>query len=145
MLISWVPRISYSYYGTYLDNAGKELPKHYIVIDDFLAALTALYGPLLALIFYSKTLDARRAWMFNLRCILSLITDIDVDYRNSCVSIISIQDSKIATPRLDRSQSGISLRLWGGSSSSKQAKSTFDIQDEEVNPISNVVRISEGL
>ena len=145
MLISWVPRISYSYYGTYLDNAGKELPKHYIVIDDFLAALTALYGPLLALIFYSKTLDARRAWMFNLRCILSLITDIDVDDRNSCVSIISIQDSKIATPRLDRSQSGLSLRLWGGSSSSKQAKSTFDIQDEEVNPISNVVRISEGL
>ena len=82
--------------------------------------------------------------MFNLRCILSLITDIDVDDRNSCVSIISIQDSKIATPRLDRSQSGISLRLWGGSSS-KQSKSTFDIQDQEVNPISNVVRISNEL
>ena len=141
MLISWVPRISYSYYGTYLDNAGKELPNHYIVIDNYLAAITALYGPFLAMIFYTKTLDARRAWMFNLRCILSLITDMDVDDRSSCTSIISVQDSKIATPR---SFSGISLRLWGASSS-KQAKSPFDIQDEEVNPISNVVRISNEL
>jgi len=144
MMIAWVPRIIYSYYGTFLEKAGKELPNHYVVIDNYLTAWTALYGPLLALIFYTKTLDARRAWMFNLRCILSLITDIDVDDRNSCVSIISIQDSQIAAPRLDRSQSGISLRLWGASSS-KQAKSPFDIQDQEVNPISNVVRISNEL
>jgi hypothetical protein len=75
---------------------------------------------------------------------LYLLTDVDIDDRSTCSSIISIEDSQIATSRLNRAQSGMSLQLWGASRS-EQLKSPFDIQDEEVNPISNVVRISEGL
>jgi hypothetical protein len=147
MLIAWMPSTIYAYYGNYIENTGKKLPNHYGVILDYLNAITALCGPLLALIFYTKTLDARRAWMYNLRCILYILTDVDVDDRSTCSSIISIEDSQIATSRLNRAQSGLSLQLWGASraSRSEQVKSPFDIQDEEVNPISNVVRISEGL
>jgi hypothetical protein len=144
MLVAWVPLTIFAYYLNYLQNTDKKLPNHAAVIYDYLNAITALYGPFLALIFYTKTLDARRAWMYNLRCILYVITDIDMDDRSTCSSIISIEDSQIATLRLNIAQSGMSLQLWGASRS-EQVKSPFDIQDEEVNPISNVVRISEGL
>jgi hypothetical protein len=144
MLIAWMPGMIFARYNIYLDNTGKGLPPHLFVIGDYLDAVNALYGPLLALIFYTKTLDARRAWMYNLRCILYVLTDVDMDDRSTCSSIISIEDSQIAAARLNRAQSGISLQLWGASRS-EQVKSPFDIQDEEVNPISSVVRISEGL
>ena len=144
MLIAWMPGMIFARYNIYLDNSGKKLPHHIFVIGDYLQAINALYGPLLALIFYTKTLEARRAWMYNLRCILYVLKDIDVDDRSTCSSIISIEDSQIAASRLNRAQSGLSLQLWGASRS-KQVKSPIDIQDEEVNPISNVVRISEGL
>ena len=144
MLIAWTPSKIFAYYGNQLDNIGKKLPPHKFVIFNYLNAINALYGPYLALIFYTKTLDARRAWMYNLRCILYVLTDVDMDDRSTCSSIISIEDSQIAASRLNRAQSGLSLQLWGASRS-EQLKSPFDIQDEEVNPISNVVRISEGL
>jgi hypothetical protein len=134
MLIAWVPSTIYGYYGNYLQNTDKEFPHHFFVINDYLSAINALYGPLLALIFYKKTLDARRAWMYNLRCILYVLTDVDMDDRSTCSSIISIEDSQIATSRLNRAQSGMSLQLWGASRN-EQVKSPFDIQDEEVNPI----------
>ena len=121
-------------------NTDKELPYHVYVILDYLLAINALYGPLLALIFYTKTLDARRAWMYNLRCILYVLTDVELDDRSTCSSILSIADSQISTSRLNRPQ----LQLWGARSND-QLRSPFDIQDEEVNPIPNVVRISEGL
>jgi hypothetical protein len=144
MLVAWVPSTIYSYHLNYLLSNDKKLPPHAYVIFDYLNAITALYGPLLALIFYTKTVDARRAWMYNLRCILYVLTDVDMDDRSTCSSIISIEDSQIAAARLNRAQSGISLQLWGASRS-EQVKSPFDIHDEEVNPISSVVRISEGL
>ena len=144
MLIAWVPSTIFSYYLNYLENNDKKLPPHTAVINGYLNAIAALYGPLLALIFYTKTLEARRAWMYNLRCILYVLTDVDMDDRSTCTSIISIEDSQIAASRLNRAQSGMSLQLWGASRS-EQLKSPFDIRDEEVNPISNVVRISEGL
>ena len=144
MLIAWMPSRIFAYYSNYLQNNDKKFPPHTFVIFNYLNAITALYGPLLALIFYTRTIDARRAWMYNLRCILYVLTDVDMDDRSTCSSIISIEDSQIAASRLDRAQSGISLQLWGASRS-EQVKSSFDIQDEEVNPISNVVRISEGL
>ena len=144
MLIAWMPGIIFARYNIYLDNTGKKLSHHIFVIGDYLQAINALYGPLLALIFYTKTLEARRAWMYNLRRILYVLTDADMDDRSTCSSIISIEDSQIAASRLNRAQSGISLQLWGASRS-EQVKSPFDIQDEEVNPISDVVRISEGL
>jgi hypothetical protein len=144
MLIAWMPSTIFAYYGNYIENNDKKLPHHAWVIIDYLNAINALYGPLLALIFYMKTVDARRAWMYNLRCILYVLTDVDMDDRSTCSSIISIEDSQIATSRLNRAQSGLSLQLWGASRS-EQLKSPFVIQDEEVNPISNVVRISEGL
>jgi hypothetical protein len=138
MMIAWVPGIIYAYHLNYLLNAGKKLPYHAYVTVDYLTTLNALYGPLLALIFYTRTLDARRAWMYNLRCILYVITYIDMDDRTSCSSIISIEDYQIAA---SRAQSGISLQLWGATSSSnKQTNSSaFDIQDQEVNPISSII------
>ena len=145
MLIAWVPSAIYGYYIYYLESNVKELPCYSKVITDYLNAINALYGPLLALIFYTKTLDARRAWMYNLRCILYVLTDVDVDDRSTCSSILSIEDSQITNSRLNRAlQSGMSFQLWGVSRS-EQVKSIFDIQDQEVNPISDVVRISEGL
>jgi len=144
MMIAWVPGISYAHYLNYLWDTGKKLPHHAYVTVDSLATLNVLYGPLLALIFYTRTLEARRAWMYNLRCILYVITDVDVDDRTTCSSIISIEDSQIAASRVNRAQSGISLQLWGATSSTdKQTSSAFDIQDQEVNPISEIKRISE--
>jgi hypothetical protein len=144
MLVAWMPSKIFAYYLNYVLNTSKKLPHHAWVIAGYLNAVNALYGPLLALIFYTKTLDARRAWMYNLRCILYVLTDVDMDDRSTCTSIISIEDSQIAASRLNRAQSGMSLQLWGASRS-EQLKSPFYIQDEEVNPISKVVRISEGL
>ena len=140
MLIAWVSGTIYAHYYNYLVVTGKKLPHHTFVIVDYLNAISALYGPLLALIFYTKTVDARRAWMYNLRCILYILTDVELDDRSTCSSILSIEDSQIITSRLNRPQ----LQLWGSRSNDK-LRSPFDIQDEEVNPIPNVVRISEGI
>jgi len=98
---------------------------------NYLDTFNALYGPLLALIFYTKTLDARRAWIYNFRRILRLEVDLDMDDRSTCSSIISVQDSEVVT-------SG----LWQGNS---QLIHPFNIHNQEVNPISSVVRISEQL
>jgi len=56
MVISWVPSTIYGYYIFNLEIAGKNLPHHNVVIVGYLNAINALYGPLLALIFYTKTL-----------------------------------------------------------------------------------------
>jgi hypothetical protein len=109
----------------------RELPYHAHVIENYLLAITALYGPLLALIFYTKTLEARRAWIRNFKQLYHFITNSKTkedEDEERCGSIISIQDSEVVTSS-----------LWEGSN---QLMQPFN---QEVNPISNVVRISEQL
>jgi len=118
-----------------------EIPYHAFVIGGYLQAFCALYGPLLALIFYTKTLEARRAWIQIFRRLFYRIEDIDVDERSTCTSIISIHDIEIETSS-SRAQSDISIGLWRDGS---QLKTPLNIQDQEVNPMSNVLRISEEL
>ena len=104
MIIAWVPGTIYAYYGNYVINSGKKIPYHYVVIGDYLNAINALYGPLLSLIFYTKTLDARRAWIQIFRQLFYLTVDSkagveatgDVE-RRTCTSIISIHDIEITT------------------------------------------------
>ena len=75
MLIAWVPSTIYIYYSLNLENSGKGLPYNNTVIIDYLNAINALYGPLLALIFYTKTLEARRAWISNFKRLHRFITN----------------------------------------------------------------------
>jgi len=91
-------------YLIYLQNteARKELPNHIFVINDYLTAINALYGPLLALIFYTKTLEARRAWIRNFRRLYHFITNSNADMdedkgEERCGSIISVDDIEITT------------------------------------------------
>jgi hypothetical protein len=146
MLIAWMPATIYGFYISALINE-KGFPDHYFVTFNYLASLNVLYGPLLALIFYTKTLDARRAWMYNLRCILHVTADVDIDERSSCSSIISIQDIEMSNSSY-RTQSAVSMlinRLWGGSYR-KDPNNLLNVQQVEgVNPISNAVRIPEAL
>ena len=146
MLIAWVPSTIYGFYSSVLINE-KGFPDHYFVTYNYLASLNVLYGPLLALIFYTKTLDARRAWIYNLRCILHVTADVDIDERSSCSSIISIQDIEMSNSSY-RTQSAVSMlinRLWGGSYR-KDPNNLLNVQQVEgVNPISNAVRIPEAL
>jgi hypothetical protein len=140
MLITWVPGTIFAYYFNVLANRN-EIPYHAFVIADYLNACYALYGPLLALIFYTKTLDARRAWIRIFRRVYYGIEDTDVDERSTCTSIISIHDIEIETSD-SRAQSDISIGLWRDSS---QLKTPLNIQDQDVNPMSSVLRISEEL
>ena len=78
MLITWVPSIIWGFHGDFLTStAVKVTTKHYYVIADYLNACQALYGPLLALIYYSKKQDARRAWIHNFRRLYHFITEAD--------------------------------------------------------------------
>ena len=102
MIIAWVPGTIYAYHANYLINSGKELTYDNFVIANYLNAINALYGPFLTLIFYTKTLDARRAWILNFRQLYNFITNSKVDedeveIRISCTSIISIHDIEVAT------------------------------------------------
>jgi len=133
MLVAWVPSTVWGFKGDYTSSADKNQakPYQYFVIADYLSACQALYGPLLATIFYSKTLDARRALLYNLRCIVYTITEADIDERTTCSSIISIEDKSVG---------GISLSnmMW----SKKEIKVPNSIKlasimnnGDEINPI----------
>ena len=91
-------------YLIYLQDNEASLPQHIFVINDYLTAINALYGPLLALIFYTKTLEARRAWISNFRRLYHFITNSrtneDEDKgegEERCGSIISVDDIEITT------------------------------------------------
>lgn len=107
MLISWIPSIAYSFYfNTYIIKHGVKPPNGELVLN-YLTALNVLYGPLLAFIFYTKTLDARRAWLQNFKNISSLIFKVEIDDRRSCDSILSIDDfrmTEIELKSIDSSQ-----------------------------------------
>jgi hypothetical protein len=55
---------------------------------------------LIKLIFYTKTQDARRAWLSNMRYIYRIVTSKDVDIgiedRSTCSSILSIDDRSMS-------------------------------------------------
>ena len=101
MLIAWVPGTISGSYLIYLQGAKKELPYHILVINNYLTAINALNGPLLALIFYSKTLEARQAWIRNFRRLYNFINskvDLEEDEdEERCGSIISTNDIEITT------------------------------------------------
>jgi len=152
MIVSWMPGVLAGLAGAIYKTKGDKLPPNHILLFDYLSAFNSMYGPLLALIFYTKTVDARRAWMYNLRCILNLFTNVNVDDRSSCSSILSIKDSEISS----------NFSIWSKIKSSftfgsdkrqpllglgNHSMSTIQ-EEEEVNRISsssNILRISEAL
>jgi hypothetical protein len=89
--------------------------------------------------------------MYNLRCILNLFTNVNVDDRSSCSSILSVKDSEITSNASIWSKIKSSFTF---SSDKRQPllglgnHSMSTIQEEEVNRISsssNILRISEAL
>ena len=97
MMITWVPSQAYNiYFFSYQSTHSNRIPPKGYVILDYLQALNVLYGPFLSIIFYTKTLDARRAWMHNLRGITYVTTSIDIDDRTTCSSIISMDDVRVS-------------------------------------------------
>jgi len=104
MILAWLPGTIYAYYGNYRINTGQKVPYHDLVIAECLDAINALYGPLLALIFYTKTLDARQAWIHIFRQWFHMTVDPKADIeiigdveRRTCTSIISIHDIEITS------------------------------------------------
>ena len=102
MLITWMPGTLYGAYSFNLESNGKGLPYHNVVIAGYLNAINALFGPLLSLIFYTKTLEARQAWIRNFRRLYNFITNSKADLEEDegeerCGSIISINDIEITT------------------------------------------------
>jgi len=100
MLVAWIPSQAYAFYFSQVLNSKQELPPHIFVIFNYLLAISALYGLFLSVIFYTKTQDARRAWLSNIRYIYRMITnkdiDIGIDDRSTCSSILSIDDRSLS-------------------------------------------------
>jgi len=161
LMITWLPSQAYAFYFlSYASQHSQKYPKNGIVILDYLNALNVLYGPLLSLIFYTKTLDARRAWMHNLRGILYVTMNIDIDDRTTCASIMSIDDIRVS--ELEQNQTSlnnhstwsrvtkITSSLWKRDDDNKltDKRTTFSINNVELqlNPMSNnnaILRIGE--
>ena len=141
MLVAWVPSTAYALYFIEYESKKGNIPPNGIIIFNYLAAINVLYGPLLSLIFYTKTIDARRAWMHNLRCISYLIMDIDIDDRSTCTSIISIDDVRVSEYTPSKSS-----RLFSWNRKSALASSIINA-DHHMNPMSNetIMRIEESL
>ena len=105
MMISWVPSVAYAYYFNfyYIKYSGSK-PPNGTIISNYLSVLNVLYGFLLSLIFYTKTIDARREWIYILRYLLSFMTKVDeIDDRRTCVSILSVDDIRVSEIELNRS------------------------------------------
>ena len=106
--------------------------------------------------FYTKTLDARRAWMHNLRCIMYVATSIDIDDRTTCSSIISIDDGRVS--EIDQSSlnhstwlrvTNLTSTLWKGDNNQMNTEQQISRNNQSINPMLNnssaVVRIGEEL
>ena len=104
MLLTWVPSTGYGFFEEYFSN----LPSHYYVISDYLTACQSLYGPLLAIIYYSKTQDARRAWLHNFKRMYQFITKADVDGEESRSTVASSHDMELNNSFSTTSK----LKLW---------------------------------
>lgn len=152
MIVSWLPSIAYGhYYDSYQNHYGK-YPRDGILIHDYLQAVNNLYGPLLAIIFYTSTVNARKAWIQNVKCILNLVMDIDIDIndRSSCSSIISIEDgAKVSEFSLSKSfRSSVpppisetddcNVNPLSTSFRSSAPPATSETDDYEVNPLSTI-------
>jgi hypothetical protein len=109
MLLTWVPSIIWGYIGDFAtSNAKVVIPSHYYVISDYLTACQSLYGPLLAIIYYSKTQDARRAWLHNFKRMYQFITKADVDGEESRSTVASSHDMELNNSFSISSK----LKLW---------------------------------
>ena len=99
MLVAWVPSQAYGFYFSQV-LIEQKLPPHIFVIFNYLLAISALYGLFLSVIFYTKTQDARRAWLSNIRYIYRMIINKDIgvgiDDRSTCSSILSIDDRSMS-------------------------------------------------
>ena len=139
MLVAWVPSTIYIYYSLNLENSGKGLPYNNTVIIDYLNAINALYGPFLALIFYTKTLEARRAWISNFKRLYHFITNSKTNEdedEERCGSIISMQDIEITTITITSSITS-ELKLQG-QDSNNQVKSPFTVKHDISSDITRI-------
>jgi len=146
MLVAWIPSMSYGYYLNRLLSAGHSLPDHSEVIYNYLIAVSALYGPFLSIIFYTKTIDARRAWLSNWRYIVHMITKREVSTKVDdgirCSSIISIDDRLISEIRM----SSLEKRSnQSGSGSDVVNPIKHNVSVNRINSTSEVTRIPESL
>ena len=156
MMVTWLPGQVYAFYNNGYYHENKKEPKNGLVIYDYLFAFSVLYGPLLSIIFYTKTLDARRAWMHNLRFIMYVATSIDIDDRTTCGSIISIDDGRVS--EIDQSSlnhstwlrvTNLISTLWKGDNNEMNTEQQISRNNQSINPMLNnssaVVRIGEEL
>jgi len=102
MLLTWVPSTGYGFFEE------GDLPSYYYVISDYLTACQSVYGPLLAIIYYSKTQDARRAWLHNFRLLYQFITKADVDGEETRSTVASSRDIEVN----DSFSITSNLKLW---------------------------------
>ena len=106
MLIAFLPSQIYAFYLNQRSNNGHSLPIHGAVIFNYLLAFSSLYGVFLSIIFYTKTLEARRAWLSNWRYLQRMITkdsEVNKDTEDDdvrCSSIISIDDRVVSEIRM---------------------------------------------
>jgi len=93
LLLSWVPAASYGYWRDeyYLKN--DHYPSHSLLVSNYFEASVCFYGPLLTLIFYVYTEQARREWIRLYRIIIQRKSDDDDDMRSTASSDSSKNDS----------------------------------------------------
>ena len=160
MMIAWVPGVAYAFYFiSYQSDHSGTYPPNGNVIVNYLQAINVLYGPFLSIIFYTKTLDARRAWMYNLKCLMYLVMRIDIDDRSTCESIISIEDVRVsAYPVSDNKSNSTSLSrlthqltssIWKRNDKTELTSPiVLNSDHDNMNPMSKnerVLRIEENL
>ena len=160
MMIAWVPGVAYDFYFiSYASDHSGTSPPNGNVIANYLQAINVLYGPFLSIIFYTKTLDARRAWMYNLKCLMNLVMRIDIDDRSTCESIISIEDVRVsAYPVSDNKSNSTSLSrlthqltssIWKRNDKTELTSPiVLNSDHDNMNPMSKnerVLRIEENL
>ena len=132
LLIGWLP---ITIYLMYIEYGG--VAHHYALFLNYLSLFSCFYGVMLSIIFYTKTLDARRAWIHNFKYISSLImgVELDIDDRTTCSSILSVHDRDVSriSQISNNSHKSITFGLW----MDKRNQSVTD------NPMNDAVRIIE--
>ena len=104
LLISWVPATSYGEWRDRYYTENDHYPNHSILVSNYLEASVCFYGPLISLIFYVYTKQARREWIRLYRIYIQRKTRDDDDDDNndddmrSTVSSITSKNDVIMNP-----------------------------------------------
>ena len=101
MFISWIPSIFYGMYRDEFYDENGYYPFHSLVIGNYFEACVAIYGVLVAMIFYTKTKQARKEWLTIYYKLFNIVSDDNFrSSRSSVSSDASESEEKAVTDKV---------------------------------------------